>query len=107
MAKLLYQGHASFRLESNFGVVIYVDPFAGKGYDLPGDIILWRGLMGSKAECQGQYRRAFEAKSGAKSLEKPLKWRARVADTMLVGKWRRGSCHVLCKCCTLFVCLCI
>jgi L-ascorbate metabolism protein UlaG (beta-lactamase superfamily) len=37
---LLYQGHASFRITSSAGVVIYIDPFAGEGYDVPADIIL-------------------------------------------------------------------
>lgn len=40
MAKLLYQGHGSFRIVTQSSVVIYVDPYAGKGYDLPADIIL-------------------------------------------------------------------
>lgn len=40
MAKLLYQGHGSFRLISNEGVVVYIDPFIGTGYDLPADLIL-------------------------------------------------------------------
>jgi len=40
MAKLLYQGHGSFRITTNNNSVIYVDPFAGKGYDKPADIIL-------------------------------------------------------------------
>ncbi|WP_238881614.1 MBL fold metallo-hydrolase [Clostridium sp. YIM B02551] len=40
MTKLLYQGHGSFRIESNDGKIIYVDPFAGEGYDVPADIIL-------------------------------------------------------------------
>ena len=40
MAKLFYQGHGSFRLTSDNGVVIYIDPFMGEGYDLPADIIL-------------------------------------------------------------------
>lgn len=40
MAKLLYQGHASLRLISDSGVVVYIDPFAGKGYDEKADIIL-------------------------------------------------------------------
>jgi L-ascorbate metabolism protein UlaG (beta-lactamase superfamily) len=40
MAKLFYQGHGSFRLTSNDGRVIYVDPFTGEGYDMPADIIL-------------------------------------------------------------------
>ena len=40
MAKLLYQGHGSFRLTTAGGKVIYVDPFAGEGYDLPADLIL-------------------------------------------------------------------
>ena len=40
MAKLLFQGHGSFRITSDDGRVIYVDPYAGEGYDLPADIIL-------------------------------------------------------------------
>ncbi|MBQ8598498.1 MAG: MBL fold metallo-hydrolase [Oscillospiraceae bacterium] len=37
MAKLLYQGHGSFRITAEKGTVIYVDPFAGEGYDAPAD----------------------------------------------------------------------
>ena len=37
---LLYQGHASFRLTAKNGAVIYIDPYAGEGYNLPADIIL-------------------------------------------------------------------
>jgi L-ascorbate metabolism protein UlaG (beta-lactamase superfamily) len=40
MAKLLYQGHGSYRIILSDGRVIYVDPFAGGGYDLPADIVL-------------------------------------------------------------------
>ena len=40
MAKLLYQGHGSLRAVTDGGVVLYVDPFAGEGYDLPADVIL-------------------------------------------------------------------
>jgi len=40
MARLYYQGHGSFRLVSAEGVVLYVDPYAGDGYDIPADIIL-------------------------------------------------------------------
>ena len=40
MPKLFYQGHGSFRLTANDGRIIYVDPFAGGGYNLPADIIL-------------------------------------------------------------------
>jgi L-ascorbate metabolism protein UlaG (beta-lactamase superfamily) len=41
MPKLLYQGHGSYRLTANDGRVIYVDPYAGEGYDdAPADIIL-------------------------------------------------------------------
>jgi L-ascorbate metabolism protein UlaG (beta-lactamase superfamily) len=40
MAKLFYQGHGSFRLIAADGRVVYVDPFAGEGYDLPADLIL-------------------------------------------------------------------
>lgn len=39
-AKLLYQGHASMRITTAEGKVIYVDPFAGEGYDVPADLIL-------------------------------------------------------------------
>lgn len=40
MVKLLYQGHGSFRITTNEGVVIYVDPYVGDGYEVPADIIL-------------------------------------------------------------------
>ena len=40
MAKLLYQGHGSYRLASDDGVAVYVDPYAGEGYDVPADVIL-------------------------------------------------------------------
>ncbi|MDR1541112.1 MAG: MBL fold metallo-hydrolase [Clostridiales bacterium] len=40
MAKLLYQGHGSYRITAKDGFVAYVDPYAGKGYDLPADLIL-------------------------------------------------------------------
>ena len=38
--KLLYQGHGSLRIVTADGKVIYVDPYAGEGYDLPADLIL-------------------------------------------------------------------
>ena len=40
MPKLFYQGHGSFRLTTGDGRVIYVDPYAGEGYNQPADIIL-------------------------------------------------------------------
>ena len=40
MPKLLYQGHGSFRLTTDDNRFIYVDPYKGKGYDMPADIIL-------------------------------------------------------------------
>ena len=40
MAKMLYQGHGSYRFVLDNGTVVYVDPFAGEGYDLPADLIL-------------------------------------------------------------------
>jgi L-ascorbate metabolism protein UlaG (beta-lactamase superfamily) len=40
MPKLLFQGHGSYRLTAGDGRVVYVDPYKGKGYDLPADIIL-------------------------------------------------------------------
>ena len=39
MIKLLYQGHGSLRLSAETAV-IYIDPYAGKGYDIPADLIL-------------------------------------------------------------------
>ncbi|MDR3271319.1 MAG: MBL fold metallo-hydrolase [Peptococcaceae bacterium] len=40
MPKLFYQGHGSYRLSADDGRVMYIDPYAGDGYDLPADIIL-------------------------------------------------------------------
>ena len=40
MSKLLYQGHGSLRIVTTEGKVIYIDPYAGEGYDLPADLIL-------------------------------------------------------------------
>ena len=40
MAKLLYQGHGSLRLTAYDNRTIYIDPYKGKGYDVPADIIL-------------------------------------------------------------------
>ncbi|MFP3154415.1 MBL fold metallo-hydrolase [Lachnospiraceae bacterium ZAX-1] len=40
MAKLYYQGHGSYRVTTDDERVIYVDPYAGDGYDLPADLIL-------------------------------------------------------------------
>lgn len=39
-ATLLYQGHASLRITTPEGKTIYIDPYAGKGYDVPADLIL-------------------------------------------------------------------
>jgi len=60
MPKLLYQGHGSFRLTTNDGVVVFIDPFIGTGYDLPADVILVShqhedhnqiGLITQKPDC--------------------------------------------------------
>ncbi|MGI6072050.1 MAG: MBL fold metallo-hydrolase [Lachnospiraceae bacterium] len=40
MAQILYQGHSSFRLISDSGLVFYIDPYKGEGYDIPADVIL-------------------------------------------------------------------
>lgn len=40
MAELLYQGHGSFRICTAEGAVIYVDPYAGGGYDREADLVL-------------------------------------------------------------------
>lgn len=39
-AVLLYQGKASIRIVTAENKVIYIDPYAGEGYDLPADLIL-------------------------------------------------------------------
>ena len=39
-ATLLYQGHASIRITTGEGKTIYIDPYAGVGYDVPADLIL-------------------------------------------------------------------
>jgi len=40
MAQILYQGHSSFRLITDSGLVFYIDPYKGGGYDVPADVIL-------------------------------------------------------------------
>ena len=40
MTQMLYQGHGSYRFVLNDGSVVYVDPFAGEGYDLSANLIL-------------------------------------------------------------------
>ena len=40
MAEMLYQGHGSYRFALDGGTVVYVDPFAGEGYDMPADLVL-------------------------------------------------------------------
>ena len=39
-AKLLYMGHASLRITTPENKVIYIDPYAGKGYEPAADLIL-------------------------------------------------------------------
>ena len=38
--KLLYQGHGSLRITTAGGKVIYIDPYAGSGYEPAADLIL-------------------------------------------------------------------
>ncbi|MCI2097546.1 MAG: MBL fold metallo-hydrolase [Sphaerochaeta sp.] len=40
MAVLRYQGHGSYRITTAKGVVVYIDPYAGTGYDVPADLVL-------------------------------------------------------------------
>jgi L-ascorbate metabolism protein UlaG (beta-lactamase superfamily) len=40
MPKLYYQGHGSYRFTTADGRILYIDPFAGDGYDKPADIVL-------------------------------------------------------------------
>lgn len=58
MAKLLYQGHASIRLTTDAGVVIYVDPYAGEGYDAPADLILVSHQHGDHNQIKKPARKA-------------------------------------------------
>lgn len=39
-AKLLYMGQASIRITTKEGKVIYIDPYAGDGYEPTADLIL-------------------------------------------------------------------
>ena len=38
--QLLYQGHGSYRITAADGRIIYIDPYAGDGYDKAADILL-------------------------------------------------------------------
>lgn len=38
--EILYQGHGSLRFSTDAGTVVYLDPCAGDGYDIPADLIL-------------------------------------------------------------------
>lgn len=40
MPKLFYQGHSSFRLTTDEGKVVFIDPFAGVGYKTLADLVL-------------------------------------------------------------------
>ncbi|MCL2887763.1 MAG: MBL fold metallo-hydrolase [Elusimicrobia bacterium] len=40
MTKLYYQGHGSYRITAADGRVMYIDPYAGGGYEPPADIVL-------------------------------------------------------------------
>lgn len=40
MARMLYQGHGSYRFTLDDGTVVYVDPFIGDGYEAPANLIL-------------------------------------------------------------------
>lgn len=39
-AEICYLGHGSLRMKTSAGFVVYVDPYAGDGYDVPADLIL-------------------------------------------------------------------
>lgn len=40
MTKLLYQGHASYRLITNDNKIVYIDPYMGSHYDKEADLVL-------------------------------------------------------------------
>lgn len=58
MAKLLFQGHGSFRITTDEGVVIYVDPYVGSGYEMPADIILVTHQHGDHNQLQKPKRKS-------------------------------------------------
>lgn len=40
MPRMLYQGHGSYRFVLDDKTVVYVDPYAGEGYDIPANLVL-------------------------------------------------------------------
>lgn len=38
--EILYQGHGSVRVTTASGIVLFLDPCAGDGYDVPADVVL-------------------------------------------------------------------
>jgi L-ascorbate metabolism protein UlaG (beta-lactamase superfamily) len=79
--RLYYQGHGSYRITTLDGYVIYVDPFAGDGYDLPADLILVThdhpdhnkvDLPARKADCR--VITAAEALAGGRHNSFDLGW---------------------------------
>ncbi len=50
---LMYLGHASLRIVTEQGKVIYVDPYAGSAYDAPADLIL---MTHAHADHSGTWR---------------------------------------------------
>ncbi|MCL1847488.1 MAG: MBL fold metallo-hydrolase [Coriobacteriia bacterium] len=59
--RLLYLGHSSLRITAADGRVLYIDPYAGEGYDKPADFILIThqhedhnqiGLVTQKPDCR-------------------------------------------------------
>lgn len=76
MIKLLYQGHSSFRIiDDENNTVIYIDPFAGEGYDVLADAVLVThehpdhnqvDMVAKKPDCK-IYRGAEFAKKGSQA----------------------------------------